>query len=127
MDLFIILFLIVLAWFWYDSVKAREQAMKESLFACQQRGLQFLDASVFLKKIRLRQTTNGLRFYRQYGFEFSKGGFYRYMGTCVLLSHHIQTIHLNIPPDIQKTTPVEIAPENNIITFQPRKYQPFKK
>ncbi len=125
MDLLIILFLALLAWFWYDSVKARELAMKESFFSCQQRGLQFLDASVFLKKIRFRQTTNGFRFYRQYGFEFSKGGYHRYSGYCDLLQHNIQAIHLDIPPDIQADAEI-INPKNQVFGFQPQKYLPLQ-
>jgi len=130
MEFLFILILMVLAWFWYDSVKAQDLAMRDCSFACQRRGLQLLDGSVFLKKTRLKQTTNGFRLFRSYGFEFSKGGFYRYPGFCQILGQQVQKITLDMPPPEIDAEDIEVENkivESNVLPFYPRKHIPFKK
>ena len=132
MERILILLMLALGWFWYDSTKAHDLAASDSQFACQRRGLQFLDGSVFLKKLRIRRTTQGLRLYRIYGFEFSKGGFHRYPGFCKILGQNIQKTTLDMPPESIDPAAAEIQTDiitnnHNLLPFRPRKRVPFKK
>ncbi len=126
MELLLILFIGVLVWFWYDSAKAKDLVMIDCQFACQRRNLQFLDGSVYLKKITIKPTTQGFRWYRVYDFEFSKGGFQRHLGHCQILGYHIQRVILDLPPDIDHPETGDIS-DNPFFPFYPQKYIPFKK
>ena len=72
-SIFILLFLATLAWFWMNSIRAKEIAMQASAAACKEIQAQFLDQTASLKKIRLIRNKNGrLGFQRIYGFDFSR-------------------------------------------------------
>lgn len=69
----ILLFLATLAWFWIDSINAKEKAMQASALACQQIQAQFLDQTASLKSIRFSRSQNGrLVLQRIYNFDFSR-------------------------------------------------------
>ena len=44
-----------LAWFWWDGLKKRERAVGAARRVCAQAGVQFLDDSVALRRLRLRR------------------------------------------------------------------------
>jgi Protein of unknown function (DUF3301) len=92
--LFIFLFAL-LAWFWYDSMQAREQAISLGKRQCLSDGLQLLDETVSLSSLRLRRTSDGqVAFRRVYEFEFSDNGDNRRMGSVTMLGRHAESIHL---------------------------------
>lgn len=69
----IILFLALLAWFWLNSIRAKEIAMQASAHACQQIQAQFLDQTASLKKIQISRKQNGrMTLIRRYSFDFSR-------------------------------------------------------
>jgi hypothetical protein len=64
----------VVLW-WLDSMRAREAALKAGKRACQGEGVQFLDDTLELRRVRLRRDNWGqLAFHREYQFEFSDTG-----------------------------------------------------
>jgi hypothetical protein len=98
MNNYLLLFLLGLgagAWFWLDSMRAREIATGICAEYCRSRGLQFLDQTVALKKLRLRRDASGrLRVCRTYGFEFTDSGAVRYPGEAVMLGPRLAELRL---------------------------------
>jgi hypothetical protein len=89
-----ILFLVLLALFlyWLDSIRAKELATEQARSVCKKVGVEFLDETVAIKKLRLRRNTSGhMVFYREYQFEFTSTGEYRYKGHVILLGKFLLT------------------------------------
>lgn len=79
--------------FWWSSFAAREAARKACLRECEAHGLQFLDDTVAISRLRLRRNPLGrLTFYREYRFEFSTDGVERFQGRVSLLGQHVLNI-----------------------------------
>ncbi|MDO9226493.1 MAG: DUF3301 domain-containing protein [Pseudomonadota bacterium] len=82
-----------LAWFWWDSLQKREIALAAARQACERAGVQFLDASVALRKLRLRRDAEQrARFYREYVFEYSTEGDDRQPGWVWLLGARVVNV-----------------------------------
>ncbi len=96
-SLLAILALLLLGWFWLDSLRAREMATEICRAVCKQRDLQLLDQTVSLRYLRIRRTDAGLRLLRVYGFDFSAEGIARHSGYLVLIGLNLETIGLNLP------------------------------
>jgi hypothetical protein len=96
-NLFAILALLLLGWFWLDSLRARELATGICRAACTQRGLQFLDQTVALRRIALRRAPEGIRLRRVYRFDFSEEGAGRRCGHLVLLGLNLEEISFGLP------------------------------
>ena len=92
-----ILVLLLLGWFWLDSLRARELATGICRAACQQRGLQFLDQTVALRHLGVRRTHDGLRLRRVYRFDYSEEGVGRQDGYLVILGLNLESISLGLP------------------------------
>lgn len=92
-----ILLLLLLGWFWLDSLRAREIATEISRSACEQRDVQFLDQTVALRKIGLRWSPDGLRLRRVYRFDFSEEGVGRHTGYLILVGLDLEEITLGLP------------------------------
>jgi hypothetical protein len=73
-SLLAIFVLLLIGWYWLDSLRARELALGICRAACEERELQFLGQTVALRRLRVRWTTEGLRLRRTYRFEFSEEG-----------------------------------------------------
>jgi len=78
----------LLGWFWLDSLRARERALETARFICLREGLQLLDGTVTLTRLRAGRDASGrLRLERTYAFEYSRDGeerrhgFVRIVGT----------------------------------------------
>lgn len=95
LDLVIIVALSGLLGFWWSSFAAREAARQACLRRCAEHGLQFLDDSVALSRLRLQRNPLGrLVFYREYRFEFSRDGVERHPGRVRLLGQ--QVLHVDM-------------------------------
>lgn len=92
-----ILVLLLIGWFWLDSLRARELATGICRAACAQRDVQFLDQTVALLHLGVRRTAGGLRLQRVYRFEFSEEGVGRRSGHLVLLALNLEEISLGLP------------------------------
>lgn len=90
MELMIIILLVASLLYWLDSIRAKEVATEQAKKSCKKVLLEFLDDTVLIKKVRLRRNTRGqLSIYREYEFEFSSTGEYRYKGQIRLLGNYL--------------------------------------
>lgn len=86
----------MLAWYWYAAMHAREQAVAVGRRACHDAGLQFLDESVALARLRFARNGDGqLRFQRDYRFEFSDTGDNRRPGVIRMLGERVEWVSLD--------------------------------
>lgn len=99
---------VVAIWFWLDSAQAREGATERARTECRRRGLLFLDDTVALRKVRLRATPQGLRFRRQFDFDFNDGTEARYRGGVTLLGAQVADFDLGGWRDL-RVAPVDVA------------------
>lgn len=77
-------------WYWFDGMRAREIASSAGARLCEKHAVYFLDESMAKTKVRIRRNTSGhVVFYREYRFEFTSDGAYRYHGTIRLLGKYV--------------------------------------
>lgn len=82
-------------WFWVDSMRAREVALEAGRRACAAEGVQFLDWTVAVVKIRIGRSGDGrIRLRRIYEFEFSDTGNNRLTGSITLLGTQLIALFL---------------------------------
>ena len=99
MELVALLFAAAIAWYWLDSMKARDIALGAGERACAAEGVQFLDWTVARERIGLGRDDEGrLRLRRVYRFEFSRTGNDRLDGAVTLLGGDVVSLHLATPP-----------------------------
>jgi hypothetical protein len=78
--------LVGIGWFWSDSLRKREIALAAARRVCEQAGVQLLDETVALHRLRVRKDENmHSRFYREFSFEYSAAGDDRHPGRIYLL------------------------------------------
>jgi uncharacterized protein DUF3301 len=88
-----LLALALLAWLWYDSMRARERAVSAGQAACARERLQFLDETVECTSVRpARNAAGRLQLRRVYRFEFSDDGSRRRSGQVVMLSGEVESL-----------------------------------
>ncbi len=98
-SLLILLLLILTAWFWLNSMRAREIACGICKEACERMGLQLLDETVALQRLRTaRDAAGSLRLLRTYQFEFTDTGLQRSKGMISLRG--IEMVRLVVGADI---------------------------
>lgn len=82
-------------WLWADSMRAREAALDAGRRACIAEGVQFLDWTVAMEKMRISRASDGrLRIQRLYLFEFSETGNDRLAGSITMLGTQLLALHL---------------------------------
>jgi hypothetical protein len=92
-------------WFWLDSLRARDVALDGARRACEAEGVQLLDWTVAMKRIRLGRDDEGRRgFQRTYEFEFSDTGNNRIGGSITIVGRQLLSLSLPV-----------IAPASNVI------------
>jgi len=85
--------LAVLAWLWFDSMRAREHAVAAGSRACERNGLQFLDQTVECVSLRPARDENGhVSLRRVYQFEFSDNGDNRRGGSIVMMGGEVESL-----------------------------------
>lgn len=88
-----------LAWFWLNSLKAREIAIEAGRQAAARDGLQLLDETVAMIRLRAARNIHGrLRLLRTYAFEVSDTGTNRLACQLTLLGNQLE--HIDIPPHL---------------------------
>ncbi|MGC3965525.1 MAG: DUF3301 domain-containing protein [Rhodocyclaceae bacterium] len=94
MEIVALILIGALGWFWIDTLSAREVALREGRRACDADGLQLLDDTVAVSKLRLARNDEGqLRIKRTYDFEFSDTGNNRRRGTLALVGKELTMIY----------------------------------
>lgn len=93
---FILLILLSLGvLFLVSALKAKELAVSAAINCCRKSGVQFLDGTAVLKKLRLLKTSNGtFRFYRYFTFDYSEDGSNRKQGEVMMLGHQVERASL---------------------------------
>jgi hypothetical protein len=87
--------LVGLAWFWFDSLRARESAVSAARRACVADGVQLLDDTVALAALGMQRGDEGRPMLRRiYRFEFSDTGNNRLDGSVTLLGAGVQALYL---------------------------------
>ncbi len=94
-ELFGIVMIAGAVWLWFDSLRARESAVRAARLACQADGVQLLDDTVALAALGLQRGDDRWPLLRRiYRFEFSDTGNNRLDGSITLLGAHVQTLYL---------------------------------
>ena len=84
------------AWFWLDSLKAREAGVLAARRACAREGVQFLDETVVGRGLRLARDERGhMVLRRAYEFEYSLTGNDRYHGSVVLEGREVTLVDVS--------------------------------
>jgi hypothetical protein len=97
-ELSLVLVCVGTAWFWLDSLKAREAAVKAARAACEADGLLFLDDTVAIAALKPARDDDGhLTFRRSYDFEFSDTGDNRRKGGIVMVGQRVMLLNLGAP------------------------------
>jgi hypothetical protein len=99
MDFISLLFLLLLAalvWYWFDSLRALEQAREVGRRASSDADVQFLDDTVARIELKLVRDETGRRVLRRtYRFEFSETGNSRIEGRVILLGHRLESVTMD--------------------------------
>jgi hypothetical protein len=96
-ELFSIALLVALFWLWYDSTRVREIAIRVARQACQSEGVQLLDETVAVTRIRPARDDDGrFVFHRLYHFEYSDTGSNRKPGSLVALGQDVVAVNIGL-------------------------------
>ena len=98
--------IVALAWFWYDSRRAAELAIKLCQRACRDMNLQLLDETVAVAGLGLSRDQDGrLKILRRFRFQFSVNGVDRHAGRATMLGTHMESVQLDMPDGTTFITP----------------------
>ncbi len=121
-NLMLLLALTAVVGLWLKLSAARERAVIEARSQCRQQGLQLLDETVGLRRVRMRRKNGLLRMERCYGFEVSLAGHDRASAHLWMLGDGL--VGLSLPsteapvtaPSIELTAPP--ATTDNVLPFR---------
>ncbi len=100
-----ILLLAALAWFWLDSLRAREVAVRAAREVCTAEGLMLLDYTVAIASLKLARDESGrIQLQRAYDFEYSDTGDNRLKGNLVLRGHRVIVFNIGLRPELTQRT-----------------------
>lgn len=89
--------LLLLLWYWWDSMQAKEHARQAGRFACEKADLQFLDDTVAKQYTRLKRNPRGhMSLYRKFIFEFTSQGDERYTGFILMEGKNILDLEMDV-------------------------------
>lgn len=95
-SLVIIAIIGLLAWFWQDSLRTRERAVRAAAKACQDVNVQLLDQTVSLESIKpIRNKQGRLVLQRIYTFDFSAIGYERRHGRTIMAGQSLRQVQLD--------------------------------
>ncbi len=90
-----LLLVVALVWFWLDSLRARDVARQSAADTCNRQGLQLLDATVSMGRIKLGRNAEGrITLMRVFTFDYSQDGVSRRQGFVVLIGHRVESVGL---------------------------------
>ena len=97
METFIIIVTVLVAWFWFDGMKAREIGVHAVRQACDAEGLQLLDETISLSSLKPARNDDGrLTLRRVYQFEYSDTGNNRRQGRVHLLGGRVVLLNVGL-------------------------------
>lgn len=87
--------MLAIAWFWHDSLGARESANLAALETCRSTGAHLLDGTVAFRRLEPVRGVDGyLRLRRTYVFDYTRDGVTRQQGFVVLAGRSVESIGL---------------------------------
>jgi len=92
-----LLFVAAVVWAWMDVLRARESAIAHGRRLCEEAGVQLLDQSVAVSRVRLARRDGFPSLLRRYAFEVSIDGSDRYRGHLDLDGHRLTSWSLPLP------------------------------
>jgi len=97
MEVLGILALAAIAWFWLDSLKAREAAVRAAREICRSEGLMLLDDTVAIAGLKPARDDDGnFTLQRSYSFEYSDTGDNRLKGSVVMQGHRVALLNIGM-------------------------------
>lgn len=103
-----------LAWFWRDSLAAREIANQAAMQACERLALQFLDGTVAFARLRMGRGTNGRLFLRRtYVFDYTANSIERRQGFVVISRGQVETLGYAQDDTASRPRPQAAPPPND--------------
>jgi len=94
--LLILLFISLVAISWWHHTRAREVARQMAHQACREAGVQLLDDSVGLRRLRVRRRQGTWQVERIFRFDFSRDGADRWTGSLELEGHALKEVVLDL-------------------------------
>ncbi len=86
----------IIVFYWIHAMRTKEIAVKAAEKHCEFMQVQFLDQTVFLKKLYIKRNSTGhLGFMREYYFEFTVSGEDRYFGRVFMLGNRVESVNLD--------------------------------
>jgi hypothetical protein len=82
----------LIAWFWQDSLAARESANAAAMEACQRLGLQFLDGTAAFARLSPVRESGRLKLRRTYVFDYTANSIERRQGFVVLIGSRVESV-----------------------------------
>jgi hypothetical protein len=83
------------AWFWHDSLGARERANEAALETCRSTGAALLDGTVAFRRLQPVRVDGGpLQLRRTYVFDYSRDGVTRQQGFVVMTGRRVDSVGL---------------------------------
>ena len=90
-----------LALWWMAAREAAESARDVARRICQQAGVQLLDQTVTLTRVRMTRAADGwVALRRRYAFDFSRDGASRESGTVTLVGRVLEAASMPIGPQV---------------------------
>lgn len=109
-SLILLLMLAALGWFWFDSLRALENARNAGRQVCRNVNVQFLDDTVASTGLALVRDEIGRRVLRRtYRFEFSETGNSRLEGQLILFGSKVESVTME-PYKILPSTDIACEP-----------------
>lgn len=94
-ELIALFVLVSISWYWLDGMRVKEIASSACARTCKSKDVHFLDESVAQTKVRICRNPHGrVVLYREYRFEFSSDGAYRYKGRVDLLGKQVVSLEM---------------------------------
>jgi len=91
----LLLALVALAWYWHDSLGARERANDAAFETCRNTGASLLDGTVAFRRLRPVRVGGGpLQLRRTYVFDYTRDGYTRQQGFVVMTGHFVDSVGL---------------------------------
>lgn len=93
--LFLLAAMLALAWFWHDSLGARETANAAAFETCHSMGAMLLDGTVAFRRLEAVRVAGGsIGFRRTYVFDYTRDGATREQGFVVLTGRRVDSVGL---------------------------------
>jgi hypothetical protein len=103
---------------WYHVLRLRERATTRARQLCERHGLQLLDDSVALHRLRVERRPGALRIVREYRFDTSRGGDDRRPASITLLGDRIVGASVSVHADSGPDTVTPAVDESHVTSPQ---------